>query len=153
MSTSRKTVLTITWDEDVSKEEVLKQSRKYALEIQKDLYNTESVRMQVIALHQNNPLWSDEEILETIREFHKKHGRPPLIKEWDNPVNSERRPNRKTVQRHFGSWANAIEAAGYARPRQGRSSLVNELYGVEQHPPSLDEIWREEMLSVGKEKS
>ena len=71
--------------------------------------------------------WTQELILHRIREWHRLFGRPPLSTEWllrtsgyvsDN-LDEEGFvywPNTGTVLNLFGTWANAIEAAGFPRP-------------------------------------
>jgi hypothetical protein len=71
--------------------------------------------------------WTREAVLDAIRRFAAAHGRPPGAQEWvaSDPVNGY--PPRTAVYRagkksaaHFDKWADAIEAAGFPRPLQGR---------------------------------
>lgn len=53
--------------------------------------------------------YTDNELLEFIRQFNEKNGRPPT----ENDFNNDRRyPSVPTYQKRFGSWNNAIEIAG-----------------------------------------
>lgn len=61
--------------------------------------------------------WSPERILAAIRAWAAEHGRPPGAREWRHTRPTA--PTTNTVVREFGSWANAIEAAGFPRPRSG----------------------------------
>lgn len=79
--------------------------------------------------------WTEEEIVEKIREWAKIHGDPPASSDW-NPSDCRRSarislirshrwlaraarfddgewPWPRTVQLAFGSWNNAIKAAGF----------------------------------------
>lgn len=66
--------------------------------------------------------WTQEAIIGAIHQFNEEHGRPPLALEWVK--RSPMYPSPGTVLARFGSWAAAIEAAGYPRPLVGRK-LVN----------------------------
>lgn len=73
--------------------------------------------------------WQDpdrgrERIIAAIRAFARRKGRPPTAREWQKPVQgrggrsrigprSARRPPTRIVQRVFGTWNAAIEAAGF----------------------------------------
>jgi hypothetical protein len=48
----------------------------------------------------------------------RRHLRPPTAGQWDRA--GEDHPSRQTVQRVFGSWNAAIQAAGYVPRRPGR---------------------------------
>lgn len=80
--------------------------------------------------------WSREVIIEAIREYHDRYGRPPVAMDWNltmarskaNParlVEIEDRweegcwPVVSQVQYRFGSWNAAIEAAGLSSIRAG----------------------------------
>jgi hypothetical protein len=63
-------------------------------------------------------IWTREKLIATIRRFASEHGRPPHSSEWNGPRCSGY-PSSFTVRYVFGSWANGIEAAGFARPRRG----------------------------------
>lgn len=51
-----------------------------------------------------------DQILDAIRAFAAEHGRPPLAREWTGPGSAQLVANR------CGSWAQALEAAGFPRP-------------------------------------
>lgn len=54
--------------------------------------------------------WSDERIIEALRDFASDHGgRPPTKREC---AESSCLPHQKTISRRFGSYANAVGAAG-----------------------------------------
>lgn len=89
------------------------------------------------ARHQkeNPPIWSRERIIEAIRTWAEEHdGIPPAASRWNpshaiamgHPKYAEKFyqdnawPFVQTVIACFGSWANAIEAAGFERPKCGR---------------------------------
>lgn len=66
--------------------------------------------------------WTRERIVECIQRFAREHGRPPVSSEWlygDHGANGDGYPYCSTVLQEFGSWADAIEQAGFPRPRIG----------------------------------
>lgn len=56
--------------------------------------------------------WKQETIVSAIREWADEHGRQPAASDW-LPTVPEGVPSVDTVQREFGSWNAAIEAAGF----------------------------------------
>lgn len=79
--------------------------------------------------------WSEERILDAIREWARLYGEPPASWEWSGENRRLPRATREeaarrfaagdfpylaTVQRAFGSWGTAVEAAGFPRGRVGR---------------------------------
>jgi hypothetical protein len=58
--------------------------------------------------------WTRERIVESLQAFAAEHGRPPSCLDARHHVG--RLPQQPTCARAFGSWANAIEAAGFPRP-------------------------------------
>lgn len=81
--------------------------------------------------------WTREKIIEAIQLFAEKNGRPPLSSEWlqGEKTRGEEYPpasavysyfnhsRNRPVVRPFATWADAIEAAGFPRPRQGAKVL------------------------------
>ena len=65
--------------------------------------------------------WDRAMILYAIDLWVRRTGRPPAANEWDRA--REDYPSRQTVQRVFGRWNTAIEAAGYL-PRKPGSHRV-----------------------------
>jgi transposase len=78
--------------------------------------------------------WTKSRIVAAIKEWAFIYGVPPVAPDWNRQVegspgqyvtgprkgHSVRRwPSIAAVQDRFGSWANAIEAAGFPRPRRG----------------------------------
>ena len=53
--------------------------------------------------------YSDEELLEYIKEFEAKYNRIPQTRDFEK----SKYPNRETIKDRFGSWNNAIELAGF----------------------------------------
>lgn len=72
--------------------------------------------------------WTRETVIDAIQRFAAANGRPPLADEWirADPVNGF--PPRTAVYQNkksdpwqpFVKWADAIEAAGFPRPRVGQ---------------------------------
>lgn len=71
--------------------------------------------------------WTAEVILDGIRRYASEHGHPP-VSTLSSGQSLEPRPDYLPglipIFREFGSWANAIEAAGFTRPVVGHN-----LYG------------------------
>lgn len=66
--------------------------------------------------------WTSDTIVYAITLWHRKHSRLPLTREWTQA--GENHPSRMTVSRVFGSWNEAMIAAGFhprPRGRQPRS--------------------------------
>jgi hypothetical protein len=53
--------------------------------------------------------WTDEECVAALRDAAEQLGEPPHIGWWDR---ANQRPARITIVRRFGSWDNALKAAG-----------------------------------------
>lgn len=86
------------------------------------------------ARHHNHK-WAERRVIAAIRLYHIVYGRPPRASDWNlqhsfsmghsqyelklERWNAREWPTANTVQRVFGSWANAIEQAGLPRPRIG----------------------------------
>lgn len=84
---------------------------------------------QAAELHADR-LWRRDRVVSAIRAFARITGRPPLSSEWlytyeraalpDPPSVFPSWPWTVQVLTAMGSWANAIEAAGFDRPYRGR---------------------------------
>lgn len=75
-------------------------------------------------------MWTGEAIIDAIRLFARENGRPPLAAEWICGPRDPRFPRASNIYRSisnrtnpFASWAEAIEAAGFPRPRVGRKVM------------------------------
>jgi hypothetical protein len=55
--------------------------------------------------------WTRETIIAAIRRWTEEHGSPPLIRDWQ-PNGPDYAPSANPVIRLFGSWNEAIQAAG-----------------------------------------
>jgi hypothetical protein len=63
--------------------------------------------------------WTNELIIEAIQEWHLEHGDIPGANDWAKTDRPDWCPATNTVYRNFGSWNNAIVAAGFTpRPRE-----------------------------------
>lgn len=65
----------------------------------------------------NTIQYTDQELIEYIRALGKKLGRPPTLQD----VRKAGKPSAVTYLYRFGSWYNALKAAGYKVHRHGRS--------------------------------
>lgn len=61
--------------------------------------------------------WSDDELLEAIQNWAKKHGRPPSFRDWVNA--GEGHPSAFTVRSRCGSWNDGLILAGFDINRPG----------------------------------
>lgn len=67
-------------------------------------------------------VFTDEELLEAIRRFHRTYGRVPRMIDLGEDRDPGL-PSAQTLVRRFGSFANAVERAGFERPRRGRRPI------------------------------
>ena len=65
-----------------------------------------------------NARWTRDVIIEAIQRFAREHGRPPTATDWRRSGGADH-PNTTVILHVFGRWADAIEAAGFPRPRVG----------------------------------
>ena len=63
--------------------------------------------------------WSDDKLLKAVRRFKRQLKRVPTQADL-GPSRPEGYPSAATLAYRFGSFANAIEQAGFDRPRRGR---------------------------------
>jgi hypothetical protein len=73
-------------------------------------------------------IYSKEKLLEKIKEFVKKEGRIPTKNEF---INNPSYPDYVTYRDYFGTWNNAIKAAGY-EPNE-RWFAPRDLYAKDGH--------------------
>jgi hypothetical protein len=62
------------------------------------------------------PRWTREKVISAIQAWAAEHGRPPQQRE---ATGASSLPNASSVREHCGSWADAIEQAGFPRPGRG----------------------------------
>jgi Homing endonuclease associated repeat len=80
--------------------------------------------------------WTDEEILDAIRRWHKLYGEPPTMADWDpyraRVTRQEWRidrydagdwPSARSVRNRFGRLSTAVATAGLVPRRQGQSRV------------------------------
>lgn len=60
--------------------------------------------------------WTRDAIIQALHQWAETHGGPPDAKEWEKGGDH---PSYATVRNHFGTWANALAAAGYPTPTRG----------------------------------
>lgn len=68
----------------------------------------------------DNTIYSKESIISSIQQFYVENGRIPQRRDFNN---TQEYPGKTTVTKYFGSWNNAIRAAGY-------QPVISDLYGV-----------------------
>lgn len=77
--------------------------------------------------------YTDEEILAAVRRWAREHGGvPPRASDWVRA--GEYWPVASMVCRRFGTWANAVEWAGFPRPVQGVAARKRGLAVVPDDP-------------------
>jgi hypothetical protein len=64
-------------------------------------------------------MWNRQTIVYAIDLWHRRHLRTPTVAEWE--AAGANHPCRQTVQRVFGSWNAAIQAAGFRLRLRGRT--------------------------------
>jgi Homing endonuclease associated repeat len=55
-------------------------------------------------------IWTDERIVAALKDWAGANGDAPTQKQWEAAGGI---PSATTVRRHFGSWADALDAAGF----------------------------------------
>jgi hypothetical protein len=60
-------------------------------------------------------LWTPERIVQAMRRFEQRHGRPPRPRDW--PRSAPSHPGAATVYNRFGTWESAVRAARSSRAR------------------------------------
>ena len=76
--------------------------------------------------------WSREALISALRAWGEEHGKPPEAQDWLPSVDRSRQwareyprwPSATQVQRAFGSWGAALDAAGYPVERWDRESIL-----------------------------
>lgn len=58
------------------------------------------------------PTWTRGRIIDAMAEWARTHGRPPRTTDWQKTDPDGRHPTMMTVFSRFGSWSQAIAAAG-----------------------------------------
>lgn len=64
--------------------------------------------------------WSKDDILYAMLEWEEKHGEPPRWNDWQ--IATAETPASMTVRKRFGSWNNAMAAAGFT-PRDPHANV------------------------------
>lgn len=86
--------------------------------------------------------WSRDDLIAEIKAWARDHGKPPMYREWRATMAD---PSAFVVQRKFGGWGNALEAAGFAPyiKSHQRASKPSEPPAEPQpeHVSTLNGIW------------
>ena len=110
------------------------------------------------ARESSRPRFTRQEVLDAIRAWAAATGEPPRLEEWAPSSDPESRwarefprwPSYMTARTHFGSWAAALEAAGYAPHRRSwdRESIVEALRALDR-PPLHSELGGAALPALG----
>jgi hypothetical protein len=65
---------------------------------------------QLDGLLRERHVWTDERIVAALEDWADANGDAPTQKKWE-PARSV--PSASTIRRHFGSWGDALDAAGF----------------------------------------
>ena len=97
--------------------------------------------------------WTREAVIAAIQAWAAEHGRPPGARDWLHADPDGRWPAASGIYRTvsnptalFSRWAEAIEVAGFARPRCGRTAIegINRMQSVRELLRSQPRTsWRE----------
>lgn len=62
-----------------------------------------------------NKVWNKSKIIDAIKDWAVQHNHPPTSTNWlhTSYEQEDKHPSYSTVVNYFGSWADALEAAGY----------------------------------------
>lgn len=65
--------------------------------------------------------WTADTVVAAIRDWGAKHGRPPMQRDANGDPSL---PSASVARSACGSWANAVEEAGFPRPQRGGAHLT-----------------------------
>lgn len=75
--------------------------------------------------------WTRERIIADFRKWNEIHGEPPVAMDWlyySSDGGDREWPHVACVQKEFGSWSNAMEAAGFKRRTVGHYDRTDPTY-------------------------
>lgn len=106
------------------------------------------------------PSWDEESILEAIRRWVKEVGEVPAAGDWEDRERHPCHPHwlrhrgefptRPTVTRLCGSWAEAVEAAGF-QPRNVRTAGTRRMGRERANLEARRDQLKEELAKVEEE--
>jgi hypothetical protein len=82
--------------------------------------------------------WTRAAVIQAIRSWADRYGAPPKSLQWASPDRGDEFPSTNAVIRLFGTWKDAIRAAGFTPPAQGRPPKTSHI----PDPPSLPDARR-----------
>lgn len=90
----------------------------------------------------NMPKYSEEELLDYLRDYWEEEGERPTTSEF---AEDDSKPAPQTYSQRFGSWSEALQRLGFDVPTAPKpdSELIQSLQSVSEelgHPPSMYEI-------------
>jgi hypothetical protein len=72
--------------------------------------------------------WNRDEIIDEIGRWAEEHGYPPTRRDW--MLATVEHPNYAMAVKVCGSWADAVESAGFPRPTRGTRSKAGRARGT-----------------------
>ncbi len=88
-------------------------------------------------VHISTKVYTTEELLEYVRQFHKKYNKVPVQLDFSSNANY---PSFGIYKKHFGSWNNAIKLAGFNNQfeytREELLGYLTQFYKENGRPPS-----------------
>jgi hypothetical protein len=87
------------------------------LRVQRE-FGTWAQALRAAGFDARSPRWTRDEVIDALKEWTARHGHPPASTDWQDAT--AHHPTAQTVAHHFGSWTNAMLAAGLAIKRRYR---------------------------------
>jgi hypothetical protein len=104
--------------------------------------------------------WTSEQVIAAIRAHVARHGQPPLAQDWRHSTSEPgaAHPTQETVRRLFGSFSDAVVAAGFEprnKQKWTRGQAINAIrdYVAEHGPVPSSHVWQECSYEPGSRPS
>lgn len=101
-------------------------------------------KCEIKTITQKNGKYKDEHLISELKRFYKEFGRIPMQVDFEK-IKGTGYPSRKSFANHFGSFNDALKAAGFdieEKPEYTRDYLLSEIYRFieefERQPSSND---------------
>jgi mannose/cellobiose epimerase-like protein (N-acyl-D-glucosamine 2-epimerase family) len=109
-----------------------------------ELFGSFGAGLEAAGMTPNRRRWRRDQIIDAIRAFAEEHGRPPRAADWQRATTEN--PHTWTVAHTFGSWPDALRAAGLVPPkliwdRDGITDAIRAFTKAHGRPPTTAD-WR-----------